>query len=220
MKMTAGDIAAVPAENERDRQAEAAATRDVYRRHARAWDAERSRALFEKPWLDRLADSLPPGGSVLDLGCGAGDPIGLYLAGLGLRVTGLDSAEEMIGIARARLPQARWIVGDMRRLQLEERFHAIVGWDSFFHLTPDEQRALLPRLVEHLQPGGGLLLTVGPAAGEPVGSVAGQPVYHASLAPEEYAARLAASGAGIVEFVPDDPACAGHTVLLARRREA
>lgn len=193
------------------------ATRVVYRKHAAAWDRERSRALFEKAWLDRLTEDVAPGGSVLDLGCGAGEPIARYLVGLGLRLTGLDSADEMVQIARARLPSARWIMGDMRRLDLGERFHCIVGWDSFFHLTPDEQRALLPLLADHLLPGGRLLLTVGPEAGEPVGSVAGEPVYHASLAPGEYAERLFACGVSILEFVKNDQTCAGHTVLLARR---
>ena len=195
----------------------AAETQAVYRRNARAWDEERSRSLTEKAWLDRLLDPVPAGGSVLDLGCGAGDPVGGVILARGLRLTGLDGAPEMLAIARARFPQARWIVGDMRHLDLGERFDAIVGWDSFFHLRPDDQRSLLPRLAAHLVPGGGLMLTVGPAAGEPIGSVAGEPVYHASLSPEEYAARLSDCGLSLVAFVPEDASCAGRSVLLARR---
>ena len=154
---------------------------------------------------------------MLDLGCGTGDPVARYLMGLALKVIGIDSAEEMIRIARSRLPEACWITGDMRELDLGQRFHAIVGWDSFFHLTPHEQRALLPRLADHLLSGGRLLLTVGPEAGEPVGSVAGQPVYHASLSPDEYRERLSACGMSILAFTPNDPDCTGHSVLLARR---
>jgi len=83
-----------------------AATREVYRKHAGAWDSERSRALFEKAWLDRLTEDVPPDGSVLDLGCGAGEPIARSLVGLGLSLSGSYSADEMIQIARARLPSA------------------------------------------------------------------------------------------------------------------
>jgi SAM-dependent methyltransferase len=194
------------------------ATRDVYRRRAAEWDSTRSRALFEKPWLDRLLEGLPPDSAVLDLGCGAGEPIAAYLLGRGMQVTGVDSAGEMLAIARTRFPSAQWLAGDMRRLDLGRQFEAVVAWDSFFHLTPDEQRAVLPRLAAHLKPGGRLLLTVGPAAGEPVGSVAGEPVYHASLSPDAYADALAACAMPMVAFVPEDPACAGHTVLLARKR--
>lgn len=196
----------------------AAGTQDVYCRNARAWDQIRPRTLYEKAWLDRLLDPVPPGGSVLDLGCGAGVPIGGYVVSRGLRLTGLDGAPEMLAMARERYPQARWIAGDMRQLDLAERFDAIVGWDSVFHLRPDEQRSLLPRLAAHLEPGGGLMLTVGPAAGEPIGSVAGEPVYHASLSPEEYAARLSDCGLSVVAFVPEDASCAGRSILLARRR--
>lgn len=194
-----------------------ASTRDVYRRNAVAWDMSRSRSLYERPWLDRLLLMVPAGGAVLDLGCGAGEPIAGLMLARGCRVTGLDSAAPLLAIARARFPAARWIEGDMRSLDLGERFHAVVGWDSFFHLQPDEQRALLPRLAAHLHPGGGLMLTVGPAAGEPIGEVAGEAVYHASLSPQEYAERLSACGMEVVAFVPEDPACAGRSVLLARR---
>lgn len=194
-----------------------AATRDVYRRNAGAWDAQRSRAFHEKAWLDRLLGTVRVGGSVLDLGCGAGEPIGAYLVSKGLHLTGLDSAAEMLAIARARLPDARWMEGDMRGLNLGQRFDAIVGWDSFFHLQPDEQRALLPRLADHLKQGGRLLLTVGPSAGEPIGSVAGEAVYHASLSPDEYAERLSDCRLFVVAFVPEDPSCAGRSIILAQR---
>lgn len=194
-----------------------AATRDVYRRHAVAWDVSRSRSLYERSWLERLLLMVPAGGGVLDLGCGAGEPIAGLMLSRGFQVTGLDSAAPMLAIARARFPTARWIEGDMRSLDLGEHFHAIIGWDSFFHLRPDEQRALLPRLATHLHPGGGLLLTVGPDAGEPIGEVAGEAVYHASLSPQEYAERLSACGMEVVAFVPEDPACARRSVLLARR---
>ena len=52
---------------------------DLYSRRAAEWDADRSRALIEKPWLDRFLAHVPPGGSVLDLGCGSGEPIARYL---------------------------------------------------------------------------------------------------------------------------------------------
>ena len=48
--------------------------RDVYEQEAATYDAQRSRALFEARWLARFAASLPSGGRVLDLGCGAGEP--------------------------------------------------------------------------------------------------------------------------------------------------
>jgi ubiquinone/menaquinone biosynthesis C-methylase UbiE len=42
---------------------------------AREWDEARGRNLFERGWLDRFTALLPPGGSVLDIGCGSGEPM-------------------------------------------------------------------------------------------------------------------------------------------------
>lgn len=194
-----------------------ARTREVYESNAGAFDAARSRALSERAWLDRMCADCPPGAAVLDLGCGTGEPVAGYLADAGFRVTGLDFAGAMIDIARARRPDGDWRLGDMRELNLERRFCAIVSWGSFFHLTPDQQRAALPVIARHLEPGGRLLLTVGPSAGETTGTVAGQTVYHASLAPGEYRRILESCGLRIEAFVARDVSAAGHTLLLARR---
>lgn len=195
-----------------------AATPSVYRRQASVWDAGRIRDLYETDWLDRAVDGLGAGTPVLDLGCGAGDPIAAYLLERGFAVTGLDASPEMLAIAGTRLPNLRVVLGDMRTAELPAGQGAIVGWDSFFHLSSLEQVALIPRLAGALRPGGRVLLTVGPAAGENIGSVGGEPVYHASLAPNEYAARFGAARCDVIAFVPEDPNCRGRSVLLAQRR--
>lgn len=193
----------------------AQANRSVYERHAQGWDRHRPRVLIEQAWLERFCALLPSSAKVLDLGCGAGEPIARFLIERGYDVTGVDFAEPMLAIARWRFPNARWIHADMRQLDLDEKFAGIVGWDSFFHLTQDEQRALIPRLAHHLVPRGAVLLTVGPEEGAVTGTVEGESVYHASLSREEYVALFAASGFAVRDFVAEDPACDLHSVLLA-----
>jgi SAM-dependent methyltransferase len=194
-------------------------TQAVYERQAARFDAERPKRLHEGAWLDRFLALVPPGGTILDLGCGAAEPIAAYLSGQGYRVIGLDASTAMLTIARARFPDGDWRDGDMRTLDLPERFDGIIGWNSFFHLTRDEQRAVMPRLAGHMAPRAALMLTVGPENGEVSGLVGGEPIYHASLAPEEYRSRLDALGIEVVEFVLEDPGCDGQTVLLARKQE-
>jgi ubiquinone/menaquinone biosynthesis C-methylase UbiE len=204
-----------------DLRAAASATPGVYERQASSFDAARSKGLHERTWLHRFTSGLPPRGRLLDLWCGSGDPIAAYLSGLGFRVVGMDLSHAMLDLARRRFPQGDWRHGDMRALDLPgERFDGMLGWNSFFHLAPDEQRAALPRFADHLAPGGALMLTVGPAAGETLGRVGGEPVYHASLAPDEYERILDRLGLSISHFVKQDPACASQTVLLARRLTA
>ena len=189
----------------------------VYDRRAEDYDAARSRAFFEARWLSRFADSLPEGARVLDVGCGAGEPIAGWLIREGYKVTGADFSEAMLAIARERFPKGDWRLADMRSLDLDDRFHGIIGWDSFFHLTPDEQRQTIPRLARHLLPDGVLVVTVGPMASERIGTVGGEPVYHASLSVGEYAALLESADMRLTGFMAEDPYCDFHTVLMARK---
>nr|WP_254899035.1 class I SAM-dependent methyltransferase [Thalassococcus arenae] len=192
-------------------------TQAIYDRQAVHYDARRSRTLFERGWLERALVDVPRGGTVLDLGCGAGEPIGRFLVESGYAVTGVDFSAPMLRLFAERFPQSRVIRADMNALDLPERFDAIIGWGSFFHLTQDQQRRTLPRLVQHLGSGGRLLLTVGPSAGETTGRVGDETVFHASLDAAEYAAILEACGCGLVTHVADDPQCNGHSLLLARK---
>ena len=173
---------------------------EVYRRHAEAWTRARGTQLPEVAWLDSFSALLPPAASVLDLGCGSGVPVARDLARRGLSVTGVDSAPEMISMFRANLPTQRAFVTDMRVLALGLRFSGVIAWDSFFHLTPDAQRAMFPIFAMHCEPAAALLFTSGPQHGEVVGVLEGDALYHASLSLEEYRLLLRRNGfqAGLV----------------------
>lgn len=192
----------------------------LYERHARAWDLARTRLLMERPWLDRFTALLPPGAAVLDLGCGAGEPIAAHLLAEGFGVCGVDASPTLIGLCRARFPGAEWHVADMRALRLARRFGGVIAWDSFFHLAYEDQRRMFGVFAAHAAPAAALLFTSGPAHGEVVGAFGGEPLYHASLDAAEYRALLAAHGFEVVKHVVEDPDCGGHTLWLARRGPA
>lgn len=192
-----------------------AAIMDLYERQAANFDRDRGRSLQEKGWLDRFLVLVPRGGTVLDVGCGMGEPIARYLLQAGRTVTGVDSSISMIAMCRARFPHGEWIVGDMRQLALGRRFNGLIAWDSFFHLTRADQRAMFPVFAAHVAPGGVLMFTSGPSDGEATGMYHGEPLYHASLSPEEYRQLLSSHGFTVIAHVSSDPACGGHTVWLA-----
>ena len=194
------------------------ATRAVYDRQAVAYDAQRSRALFEARWLARFTSGLPAGGRVLDLGCGAGEPIARWFIAEGFRVTGIDFSEPMLALARARWPDGDWRLGDMRDFDLSDRFDGIIAWNSFFHLTAEEQQVCIARMARHLSRKGVLMLTVGPDAGVAPGTVGDEPVYNASLSPAAYAACLEDNGLRLTGFLAEDPETQAHTVLMAHKR--
>jgi SAM-dependent methyltransferase len=193
----------------------------LYERHARAYARDRCPEItMERRWLDRFRSLVPVGGTVLDLGCGHGDPIARYVVGSGRRVHGVDSSPSLIEFARAKLPGETWEVADMRGLDLGQPYDGLIAWDSFFHLTRDDQRAMFPVFARHAVPGAPLLFTSGPGDGEAVGCYRGSPLYHASLAPNEYRSLLAAQGFEVIAHNAEDPDCGYHTVWLARRAAA
>jgi hypothetical protein len=132
-------------------------------------------------------------------------------------VTGVDSAPAMISLCRERFPQSRWIVADMRSLNLEQRFDGLLAWDSFFHLRPEDQRAMFDIFAVHAAPRAALMFTSGTSLGHVVGSFHGEPLYHASLDAKEYRALLAARGFAVIAHAENDPECGGHTIWLAQR---
>jgi trans-aconitate methyltransferase len=189
----------------------------LYERHARAFDAERGRSLFEKAWLDRFAALLPAGGSVLDIGCGSGEPIARYLIEHGFKLIGIDSSPAMIAMCRDRFPDQTWRGGDMRQLALEQNFDGLIAWNSFFHLSHEDQRRMFPIFRAHAAVGAGLLFTTGPSHGEASDRHCGEPLYHASLGEAEYRSLLDENGFAVVKHLAEDPVCRGDTVWLARK---
>ena len=189
----------------------------LYQENAALWDASRHEATpQERVHLDAFADALPTGGSVLDIGCGSGVPVARDLIARGFQITGVDSSPALIALCRERFPQAVWHAADMRTLDLGRRFGGLVAWHSFFHLAPDDQRAMFPVFARHATPGALLTFTSGPMAGVRFGEWAGEALYHASLDQKEYRTLLADNGFEVIDFTAGDPVAPGPTVWLAR----
>jgi hypothetical protein len=108
------------------------------------------------------------------------------------------------------------VVADMRSIHLGQRFAGIMAWDSFFHLTQDDQRKMFAVFRDHVEPGGALMFTSGPAAGEAIGAYRGDQLYHASLDSAEYGTLLDSHGFKVVRHVVEDLDCGGRTVWLAQ----
>jgi ubiquinone/menaquinone biosynthesis C-methylase UbiE len=194
-------------------------TRAVYEAVAREFDRDRSKFLMEKFYLDRMLAHLVGGATVLDLGCGSAEPIAKFFIDNGCRVTGVDAATAMLVLCRERYPTQTWIEGDMRTLDLGRRFDAVIAWDSFFHLTADDQRAMFPVFARHAAPGAPLLFTSGPQAGVAMGEIYGHALHHASLDTAEYEQLLATHDFRVLLHRIEDPDCGGHTVWLAQYRK-
>ena len=180
------------------------------------FDEHRSRDLFEKPYLDLAISYLKPEAKILDLGCGMGEPIGKYFIDKGYQLTGIDGSSKLIDLARARFPKSRFIIGDMREVNLNEKFDLVIAWNSFFHLSKDNQRLMFKIFEDHINPGGILMFTGGPSDGEILSDNGEEMLYHASLDPEEYKKLLAEHHFEIIKYALNDEECGGACVWVAR----
>lgn len=191
----------------------------TYERVGLAWAKTRNRSLMEKAWLDRMLAAAPRHAGavrVLELGCGAGQPIGSYLAERGVNLTGVEPTTSLSQLYAQNIPDAALIKADMRGLQLDQKYDAILAWNSFFHLSADDQRAMFAVFSGHATPRAALMFTSGHMAGEAIGQVGDEPIFHASLDPAEYRELLEKHGFKVLRYVPEDPDCGQHTVWLAQ----
>lgn len=112
-------------------------------------------------YLDRLLRMLPDGSDVLELGCGAGEPVARRLSERH-RVTGVDLSPEQISRARTSVPDADFLIGDMTQLVFEPRsFDAVVAFYSIIHVPRTMHTDLFQRMGSWLRPDGLLLVTMG-----------------------------------------------------------
>jgi SAM-dependent methyltransferase len=192
----------------------------LYERHASAWAGARLKDgyLYERGWLERFCSLIPTNGSVLDIGCGFGEPIARHLVECGYAVIGVDSSEAMIAMFRTRLPTQEAFVSDMRVLSLGRAFDGILAWDSFFHLNFEDQKRMFPILRAHAAPRAALMFTSGPSHGESIGRLEGEPLYHASFDAAEYRRLLDSQGFDVVATVAEDQTCGRRTVWLTQLR--
>lgn len=80
-------------------------------------------------YIDKLIlQNIPEKAHIFDLGCGTGQ-IAQRLLKRGYQVTGLDSSEGMLNIARENAPEAEFILDDARFFKLPPTFHAVISTD-------------------------------------------------------------------------------------------
>jgi ubiquinone/menaquinone biosynthesis C-methylase UbiE len=111
--------------------------------------------------FDLVEHLLPPGGRVLDLGCGYGVVSNyLALASPTRTVIGIDWDQKRIGVARETVrgrANPQFIQGDVVRLELPAADVVLMN-DFLHHLDPEDQEAVLTRLARVLAPDAMLLI--------------------------------------------------------------
>lgn len=111
-------------------------------------------------WLKKVLNRLAPGSSVLDLGCGSGDPADIEIAKLHM-VTGVDISETQITLARQNVPTGNFLHSDVGSVDFTvDSFDAVVSLYTLDHIPRDEHKAILQNIHKWLRAKGFLLISI------------------------------------------------------------
>jgi 2-polyprenyl-3-methyl-5-hydroxy-6-metoxy-1,4-benzoquinol methylase len=105
---------------------------------------------------------LPSKASILDVGCGTGKPIDVYLSDNKFKVVGIDISNKMIDFAKElNLENTIFINTDFLDYKSDDKFDAIIAFDSFWHIDLDDQPSIYKKCASLLVDDGYLLFTHG-----------------------------------------------------------
>ncbi|MBI4053789.1 MAG: class I SAM-dependent methyltransferase [Candidatus Doudnabacteria bacterium] len=128
------------------------AWRGVYKKIGRAYLAQIDP--FVVKGLKGFIKQLPRGGKILDVGC-AGGRDSRFFARRGFHVVGIDLVDEFLRVARKKVPQARFLKMDARKLKFAANsFDAVWANAVLVHVQKKDLLPVLKSFWKILKPGG------------------------------------------------------------------
>lgn len=154
------------------------------------------------PFLTPLADRLPAGSLVLDVGCGSGRDL-CWMKSKGFRVVGLERSPGLAEIAR-RHAGCRVIQADFERFDFSAlSVDAVLLIGALVHIPQPRFMPTLTSILSALKVGGLALLTVKEGAGQR-SDASGRTFY--LWRHEEMARSLTENGIAVHRFLKQDSA--------------
>ena len=132
-----------------------------YDRIALQWQKHHMHSAYGLAALENAIKFTTNKSAALDIGCGSS---GRFIEGFiknGFTPEGIDISAEMIALARERHPDVIFYIADICTWKLPRTYDVISAWDSTFHLPIAEQKPVLKKLCDGLNPHGILLFTCG-----------------------------------------------------------
>lgn len=173
-------------------------------------------------WLRKLLSKLSAGSSLLDLGCGSGDPADVEIAG-SHKVTGVDISQAQLELARENVPTGLFLHADAASVDFPAgSYDAVLSFYALEHIPREEHAALVGRIHRWLRPGGYLLLATEAGEYDGVGNWLGVPMYFSSFGPDQLRETVVHQGFDIdetdIEAQREGQEEIPYLWLLARKR--
>jgi cyclopropane fatty-acyl-phospholipid synthase-like methyltransferase len=133
---------------------------EIYNGFAKTYEA--NRGFFDiSEILDAFYSRLAlEQGHLLDLGCGAGEPVARFFVDRRWSVTGVDFSERMLELATHYVPEMKILHADITKVNFPaSQFNAITASYSLFHVPASEHTALFEKIYCWLHPDGKFLFT-------------------------------------------------------------
>nr|WP_295934607.1 class I SAM-dependent methyltransferase [uncultured Dyadobacter sp.] len=176
-----------------------------YEAHATTFIRCRSKGVngVGSPSVRQWARSLPLNATVLDVGCGAGDPISKALVDEGLTVYGIDASPSMVQTFKQNFPNIPVACEAAQDSSFFNRqFDAIISWGLIFLLPVEIQEVVIRKMANALYAGGKLLFTAPSQKMKWEDAIT--EIESTSLGAERYKELLIASGLSLIEEFEDE----------------
>lgn len=137
----------------------------LYKELAKYYDKISSQKNYEKEvdFIDKILRKYKiKGKKILDVACGTGNHAAL-LKRKGYQVLGIDVSAEMLRIARKKVSGVKFLLRDMKKLNLRKKFDVIICLYNTIHYNNNynELESTLRSFNEHLKQGGVLIFDLG-----------------------------------------------------------
>ena len=189
-----------------------------YDRIALWWQKQHVHSTYGIAALERAIKFVENKSTALDVGCGSSGRFIEVLIKNGITPTGVDISSEMIALARQQHPEVTFYAEDICTWQLPQKYDLVSAWDSTFHLPLAEQKPVLQKMCDGLNPKGILLFTCGGGIGpgEISGGFEGQTFDYSTLGVNEFLRIISESGCTCIHLEYDQYP-ENHVYIIAQK---
>ena len=133
---------------------------DTYEKIAGKYAAQYFDDMVDVPYIDKFLDKLPAKAKILDVGSGPGQ-FAKHMIEKGFEVVGIDFSQEMVAIAKNKVPSVDFHHMDMRQLDIPDNtFDGVFSAYSLIHIPSEEVYTTLQGLHRVLKAGGYIEIAV------------------------------------------------------------